>query len=42
MICIGCEEVLKEDALFKKLIAHSASITPGEREDEFLIINTKN
>ena len=31
MICIGCEEVLKEDALFKKLIAHSASITPGER-----------
>ena len=41
MICIGCEEVLKEDALFKKLIAHSASITPEEREDEFLLINTK-
>lgn len=35
MICIGCEEVLKEDALFKKLIAHSASITHREREDEF-------
>ena len=30
MICIGCEEVLKEDTLFKKLIAHSASITPEE------------
>jgi len=42
MICIGCEEVLKEDVLFKKLIAHSASITHREREDEFLIINTKN
>ena len=31
MICIGCEEMLKEDVLFKKLIAHSASITPEER-----------